>query len=205
VQEFYCFQSVANILLLMAIVIFLPLVSLKRLLLQSFCLIHCSSSLFTLSYNGKGVGEIDNDWYEKRRKEIDDECRVYDCSIRKKEERESLFELRQARLKTLQLGQLVDGTVVAFKSYGLFVNIGGYSALLHISGISQIPVEDLKQIFQLDGWVRAIITYLDVEKGRVGISTKELESRPGDMLKNPVLVYQNAEEMAKKYRLNKNL
>ena len=144
------------------------------------------------------LGEIDSDWYQKRRQEIENEYKVYDTRIRKKQERERLFELRQARLKTLKLGQLVDGTVVAFKPYGLHVDIGGYYALLYISMISQLPVEDLTEIFQLRGWVRAIITYLDIEKGRVGISTKELESQPGDMLKDPILVYQNAEAMVEK-------
>ena len=144
------------------------------------------------------LGEIDSDWYQKHRQEIENEYKVYDARIRKKQERARLFELRQARLKTLKLGQLVDGTVAAFKPYGLHVDIGGYYALLHISWISQVQIEDLTEIFQLRGWVKAIITYLDIEKGRVGISTKELESQPGDMLKDPILVYQNAESMVKK-------
>ncbi|MGL5941114.1 MAG: S1 RNA-binding domain-containing protein [Waterburya sp.] len=152
------------------------------------------------------LGEIDSDWYKKRQKEIDSEYEIYsNRRKRRREEQEKLSLLRKARLKTLKLGQLVDGTVVKFKSYGLFINICGINALLHISWVSQIPVEDLKQIFQYDGWVRAIITYLDLEKNRVGISTKELESQPGDMLKDPILVYQNAEKMAKKYRLDNNL
>jgi predicted RNA-binding protein with RPS1 domain len=152
------------------------------------------------------LGEIDSDWYKKRQKEIDSEYEIYsNRRRRRREEQEKLSLLREARLKTLKLGQLVDGTVVTFKPYGLFVNICGINALLHISWVSQMPVEDLKQIFQYDGWVRAIITYLDREKNRVGISTKELEPQPGDMLKDPILVYQNAEEMAKKYRLNNYL
>ncbi|MDJ0649915.1 MAG: S1 RNA-binding domain-containing protein [Xenococcaceae cyanobacterium MO_188.B19] len=156
------------------------------------------------------LGEIDSDWYRKREKEIDAEYQVYDTRIRKKEERERLFNLQKARLKTLKLGQLVDGTVAAFKPYGLFINICGIHALLHLSMISQTPVENTskiyqKEIFQLRGWVRGIVTYLDVEKGRVGISTKELESQPGDMLKDPISVYQNAEVMAEKYRLDNDL
>lgn len=151
------------------------------------------------------LGEIDSDWYQKRREEIESEYQIHDARIRKKEDREKLFNLRQARLKTLKLGQLVDGNVVAFKPYGLFVDIGGYYALLHIFWVSQLPVEDLTKIFQLRGWIRAIVNYLDIEKARVGISTKELESQPGDMLKDPILVYQNAEAMAEKYRANNNL
>ncbi len=145
------------------------------------------------------LDEIDSDWYEKRRKEIYSEDEIYFNSRIGQEERERLFELRKARLKTLKLGQLVDGIVAAFKPYGLFINIAGVNALLHISMVSQLPVEDLTKIFQLRGWVRARVNYLDIEKGRVGRSTKELESQPGDMLKDPILVYQNAEAMAEKY------
>ena len=173
--------------------------------------VHGNEKISELAYLNRNLpidialGEIDSNWYQKRRKDIEDECKVYDTRIRKKQERERLFELRQARLKTLKLGQLVDGTVAAFKPYGLFIDIGGIHALLHISMVSQLPVEDLTKIFQLRGWVRAIITNLDVEKGRVTISTKELEPQPGDMLKDTIFVYKNAEAIAEKYREGNNL
>ena len=38
------------------------------------------------------------------------------------------------------------------------------------------------------------------ERGRISLSTKQLEPEPGDMVKNPDLVYDKAEEMAAKYR-----
>jgi small subunit ribosomal protein S1 len=48
--------------------------------------------------------------------------------------------------------------------------------------------------------VRAIIIDLDVDRGRVTLSTRVLESEAGDMLKEPWKVYEGAEEMAAKYR-----
>ena len=56
-----------------------------------------------------------------------------------------------------------------------------------------------------EGLFDNIVNNLDIEKGRVGISTKELESQPGDILKDSILVYQNAEVMAEKYQLDNNL
>jgi small subunit ribosomal protein S1 len=40
----------------------------------------------------------------------------------------------------------------------------------------------------------------DKDRGRISLSTKKLEPTPGDMLRNPALVYEKAEEMAKTFR-----
>jgi hypothetical protein len=45
-----------------------------------------------------------------------------------------------------------------------------------------------------------MIIDLDAERGRISLSTKQLEPEPGDMVKNPDLVFDKAEEMAEKYR-----
>jgi small subunit ribosomal protein S1 len=40
----------------------------------------------------------------------------------------------------------------------------------------------------------------DKERSRISLSTKKLEPTPGDMLRNPALVYEKADEMAKTFR-----
>ena len=45
-----------------------------------------------------------------------------------------------------------------------------------------------------------MIIDLDAERGRISLSTKQLEPEPGDMVRNPDVVYDKAEEMAEKYR-----
>jgi small subunit ribosomal protein S1 len=45
-----------------------------------------------------------------------------------------------------------------------------------------------------------MIIDLDAERGRISLSTKQLEPEPGDMLKNREAVFEQAEEMAVKYR-----
>ena len=45
-----------------------------------------------------------------------------------------------------------------------------------------------------------MIIDLDAERGRISLSTKQLEPEPGDMLKNREIVFEKAEEMAEKYR-----
>ncbi|MEH1800116.1 MAG: S1 RNA-binding domain-containing protein [Nostoc sp.] len=102
-------------------------------------------------------------------------------------------------MKTLKLGQLVDGTIRGIKPYGVLVDIGGYYALFHINPISQLAINHREEVFQVDDWIRAMIVWIDVEKGRVSLSTSDLETEPGDMLRDPLGVYEKAEEMADEY------
>ena len=45
-----------------------------------------------------------------------------------------------------------------------------------------------------------MIIDLDADRGRISLSTKQIEPEPGDMLKNREVVFEKAEEMAEKYR-----
>lgn len=111
----------------------------------------------------------------------------------------ALFRLRLMQIK---LGDLLSGKVVAIREYGLFVDIGNGSVLLHISEITQAAMDNinLNSIFQIDDEIKAIVIAMDIKKGRVAVSTKELELESGDMLRNPQLVYTNAAKMANRYR-----
>ena len=143
------------------------------------------------------LGEVDPSWYQKRRAALETE---YGLGKQSRDDRNRRRTQTKARLETLKLGQLVDGTVRCVKPYGVFVDIGGYHALLHISTISQLPVEHPEQVFKCNDSIRAMIVWMDVEKGRVLLSTSDLEPEPGDMLKQPLKVYEKAEEMAARYR-----
>ncbi|MBW4536129.1 MAG: S1 RNA-binding domain-containing protein [Pleurocapsa minor HA4230-MV1] len=106
------------------------------------------------------------------------------------------------RVKQIKIGDLITGKVIKIKDYGLFIDIGEGVVLLHISDISQDTVNsiDLNSIFKVDDEIKAIVIWMNIEKRRVAVSTKELEQESGDMLKTPQLVYRNAEKMAAKYR-----
>ena len=114
----------------------------------------------------------------------------------------NLRALQTLKLKYLQVGNLITGKILAIKEYGLFVSTDNLNVLLHISEVSQVSIssEDLNNIFKVGDEIKAIVVSIDVEKRRVAVSTKELEREPGDMLKDPQLVYVNAEKIAVKYR-----
>lgn len=111
--------------------------------------------------------EIDPDWYQECRVALNKEYGLEHYRATP-EEREHHHILKTTRLKMLRVGQIVDGTVRAIKPYGLFVDIAGHNALLHISAISQMPVEQLDRVFKQGDWIRAMIVWMDIEKGLNG-------------------------------------
>jgi small subunit ribosomal protein S1 len=105
----------------------------------------------------------------------------------------------EAQMQDLSRGDLVTGVVRALKPYGAFVEVGGMSGLLHISQISYNRIEDLEKVLQPGMQVKCMIIDHDKVNGRIALSTKSLEPNPGDMVKNPQMVFDMAEESAAKY------
>jgi small subunit ribosomal protein S1 len=108
--------------------------------------------------------------------------------------------LVEHKMNGLQVGEVVIGTVRGIKPYGAFIDIGGVSGLLHISEISHDHIDTPHSVFNVNDQLKVMIIDLDAERGRISLSTKQLEPDPGDMVKNPQLVYEKAEEMAAKFR-----
>jgi small subunit ribosomal protein S1 len=105
----------------------------------------------------------------------------------------------EAQMADLSRGDLVSGIVKALKPYGAFIEVGGMSGLLHISQISYDRIEDLEKVMQPGMAVKCMIIDHDKVNGRIALSTKTLEPEPGDMLKDPDMVFAKAEETAQKY------
>jgi small subunit ribosomal protein S1 len=72
--------------------------------------------------------------------------------------------------------------VVAIKPYGLFVDLGGISGLLHHSVITGGQMRDLREVFGQGDRVKALITELDPGRGRIALNTALLEGQPGELL-----------------------
>ncbi len=108
--------------------------------------------------------------------------------------------LVERKMNKLEVGEVVIGTVRGIKPYGAFIDIGGVSGLLHISEISHDHIDTPNSVFHVNDEVKVMIIDLDAERGRISLSTKQLEANPGDMTRDPQLVYSTAEDMAAKYR-----
>ena len=87
-----------------------------------------------------------------------------------------------ARFQDLEVGQLVEGQVAAVKPYGLFVDLGGISGLLHQSAITNGSLRSIREVFDQGDRVFALITELDPGRGRIGLNTALLEGPPGELL-----------------------
>ncbi|OBQ38485.1 MAG: 30S ribosomal protein S1, partial [Anabaena sp. CRKS33] len=91
---------------------------------------------------------------------------------------------RSSNFSLLELGQLVEGKITGIKPFGVFVDLNGASALLHIKQVSQKFIESLEKVFQVGQPIKAVIIDLDQGKGRIAISTRVLENFPGEVMEN---------------------
>ncbi|WP_414551960.1 S1 RNA-binding domain-containing protein [Anabaena sp. CCY 0017] len=103
---------------------------------------------------------------------------------------------RSSSFSLLALNQLVEGRVTGIKPFGVFVDLEGLSALLHIKQVSQKFIDSLEKVFQIGQTIKAVIIDLDEGKGRVAISTRVLENFPGEILENFDEVMASAEARA---------
>ena len=100
----------------------------------------------------------------------------------------------------LEVGDVCAGVVQAVKPYGAFVDIGGVSGLLHISQISHERITTVENVLSVGDAIKVLILSKDKDRGRLSLSTKKLEPNNGDMLRNPALVFEKAEEMGRLFR-----
>ena len=105
-----------------------------------------------------------------------------------------------ALFQALAVGQLVEGQVVAVKPYGLFIDLGGVSGLLHQSAITAGVLRDMREVFNQGDRVKALITELDPGRGRIALNTALLEGPPGELLVARDQVMAEAEDRANRAR-----
>jgi small subunit ribosomal protein S1 len=95
---------------------------------------------------------------------------------------------------------VVVGVVQSVRPYGAFVDIGGAIGLLHISQITHERLTTVDQVLAEGDKLKVMILSQDTDRGRVTLSTKKLEENPGDMLRDPQKVFENADRMAEMFR-----
>ncbi len=101
-----------------------------------------------------------------------------------------------SKLTSLELGQLIEGEVLAVKPYGFFIDLGGASGLLHQSSLTNGSIRSLREIFREGEIVKALISEIDLEKGRIGLNTALLENSAGELIIDKQKVMQEATERA---------
>ena len=87
-----------------------------------------------------------------------------------------------SKFANLKLGQLIEGEVLAVKPYGFFIDLGGASGLLHQSSVTKGSIRTLREIFVEGETIKALVTEIDLEKGRIGLNTALLENSAGELI-----------------------
>ncbi|AFZ50709.1 30S ribosomal protein S1 [Dactylococcopsis salina] len=108
--------------------------------------------------------------------------------------------LVERKMSGLKVGEVVIGSVRGIKPYGAFIDIGGVSGLLHISEISHDHIDTPSSVFDINDELKVMIIDLDAERGRISLSTKQLEPIAGAMLNDRESVFEQADKMAQRFR-----
>ncbi len=97
--------------------------------------------------------------------------------------RKQLVETERARQKeefwaNIQEGQTVKGRVKRVVDYGVFIDLGGFEGLLHVSEMDHIRISHPSDVVKEGEEIDVYIMGLDREKQRVSLSRKKLLKSP---------------------------
>jgi len=101
------------------------------------------------------------------------------------------FRLQQA-MGMLQPGAVVEGTVSSVEEFGAKVQLAGglVEGLLHVSQVSERYVRNMSSIVEPGEAICCVVLRTDTRDGSVSLSTKRLEERPGEMVRNASTVFE---------------
>ncbi len=80
----------------------------------------------------------------------------------------------------IHVGDIVEGRVSSIAPFGVFLDLGGIEALIHISRLSYTHVDDPAKFVKKGDVLKAKVVELNREKNRIALNHKELETSPWD-------------------------
>lgn len=97
-----------------------------------------------------------------------------------------ITEGRQKKLAeiwgSLNVDDIVEGTVMRFTDYGAFVDLGGIDGLLHISEISWGKLKHPKEVLQIGDKVKVKVLSMNEEKGKISLGLKQTTPEPWSII-----------------------
>jgi small subunit ribosomal protein S1 len=91
---------------------------------------------------------------------------------------ETIADQRKEILESLEVGQILEGTVKAITDFGVFVDLGGVDGLIHITDLSWGRIKHPSEVVKLDEKIKVVVTDYDTEKKRISLSLKQLQKHP---------------------------
>ena len=87
-------------------------------------------------------------------------------------------QMKQQTLKTLEEGQVLQGTIKNLTEYGAFVDLGGIDGLLHITDMSWGRVNHPSEVFNVGDEVTVKVLKYNPETERVSLGLKQTQEDP---------------------------
>jgi len=120
------------------------------------------------------------------------EAEIIDIDPRKRRlifSRKNILLKQQEALKAevvekIKEGEIFEGTIKDIKDYGIFVDIGGFTGLVHISEISWDRSEKIKEQYKIGQKINVQVISFDQESERLSLSIKSLTNHPWDEFVN---------------------
>jgi len=78
----------------------------------------------------------------------------------------------------IEVGEIVEGKVLRFASFGAFVNVRGFDCLAHTSDLSWEHVKGPQDVLEIGQTCEFVVLALDREKNRVSLGYKQLQPEP---------------------------
>ena len=88
-------------------------------------------------------------------------------------------ELRRTDLlRSLHVGDIVEGEVCNLTNFGAFVDLGGLTGLIRTPQITWKHIKHPSEILQLGDWIKVYVLEVDPMKGHISLSLKMLLPEP---------------------------
>ncbi len=87
---------------------------------------------------------------------------------------------RMELLKTIEVGQVREGTVRNIQKFGAFVDLGGLDGLVHVSDMAWSHVKDPNEEVKVGQKVRVQVLKIDEEGKRISLGMKQVAPNPWD-------------------------
>ena len=118
-------------------------------------------------YAGQEIQFVISEYNPKRRRYIGDRKQLL---VAEK------TEMQKKLLESIQVGDVVEGTVKNVTDFGAFIDIGGADGLLHISEMSWGRVENPKKVFKVGDKVKTFIK--EISGIKIALSLKFEDTNP---------------------------
>src|SRR5436305_4869742 len=114
---------------------------------------------------------------------IDEERRNIVISRRKMIEQQR-EELKRKTLDTLQIGQVIKGTVKNIADFGAFIDLGGIDGLLHITDMSWGRINHPSDILKIDQEIEVKVLSIDKDKEKIALGLKQKDASPWENIES---------------------